>query len=374
MDRLTALSVVAALAVTFGCLGAIAQSASADRVKARRVDAMVRAKMVEHRIPGASLAVLRKGKIIHSRGFGFANLEHRIPALAKTSYLIASLTKMFTASAVLMLVDEGKVALEDRIDKHVPGLPEAWRPITVRQLLNHTSGITFPMEPEFPCKVEGNPLQYTREMVIAETGCLPLRFEPGTKYEYSGRGYYVLGLLVEHVSGRSFGDFLHQRIFDPLGMDDTSMIDNKRLVSNRASGHVWKDGSFRHSDRMDAVIELSDGGIMSTVLDLAKWDAGLYTDKPIKRTIRDQMWVNGRLNDGNPITRYGMGFELSNYKNRKRVGHAGLIPGFSASFERFSDGSITVILLTNSEQENYNTVPNIAREIALAYVSDWIVP
>ncbi|MGD9588510.1 MAG: serine hydrolase domain-containing protein [Pyrinomonadaceae bacterium] len=374
MDRLTALPAVAALAVSICCLDAIGQSASADRFKARRADAMVREKMAEHRIPGASLAVLRKGRIIHSRGYGFANLEHRIPALVKTNYLIASLTKMFTASAVLMLADEGRFTLEDRIDKHVPGLPEPWRPVTIRQLLNHTTGIIYPMESPFPCKVDGNPLQYTREMVIAETGCLPLKFQPGTKYEYSGRGYYVLGLLIERVSGRSFGAFLHERIFTPLGMNDTNMIDNKRIVPNRASGHVWKNGSFFHSEPMEAVIELSDGGIMSTVLDLAKWDAALYTDKPIKRTIREQMWANGRLNDGTPITRYGMGFELSDHKGRKRVGHSGLIPGFSASFERFSDGNITVILLTNSEQANYNTVPYLGREIALVYIADWVVP
>lgn len=242
-------------------------------------------------------------------------------------------------------------------------------PVTILQLLTHTSGIKYPMEAPFPCKVDGDPLQYTREMVIAETGCLPLEFEPGTKYRYSGRGYYVLGLLIERVSGRSFGEFLTEKIFKPLGMKETAMIDNTRLIPHRASGYIWKDGSFHHSDRMEAVIELSDGGLMSTVLDLAKWDMALYGETLLKRSTQEQMWTNARLNDGTAIEQYGMGYELRPYKGRRRIGHIGLIPGFASGFERFPDGNLTVILLTNAEQEGSNIVHNITREIGLIYLA-----
>jgi len=253
--------------------------------------------MAKHHIPGASIAVLRRGTIIYRKGYGLANLEHQATARPDTNYYIASLTKMFTATAVMMLVTEGKVSLDDRIEKHVKGLPTAWGPITVLQLMNHTGGITYPMSDPFPCKVEGDPLRYTREMVIAETGCLPLEFPPGTKYAYSGRGYYVLGLLVEQVSGKSFGDFLSERIFKPLGMNDTRMIDHTNIVRDRSAGYIWNDGRYQHANRMDAVIELSDGGLMSTVLDLAKWDASLHTEQIMKRSTLDQMPTNGRLND-----------------------------------------------------------------------------
>jgi len=330
----------------------------------------MRESMAKYHIPGASIAVLRRGTIIQRNGYGLANLEHRIPARPDTNYYIASLTKMFTATAVMILVSEGSVSLDDRIDKHVKGLPSAWQSVTVLQLMNHTSGIKFPMSEPFPCKVEGDARRYTREMVIAETGCLPLDFQPGTKYAYSGRGYYVLGLLIEQVTGKSFGDFLSERIFKPLGMHDTRMIDHTSIVPNRSSGYIWKDGAYQHSDRMEAVIELSDGGLMSTVLDLAKWDTSLYTEQIIKRSTLNLMLTNARLNDGSVIEQYGMGFELKPYKGRKRIGHAGLIPGFSTAFERFTEGELTVILLTNSEQENYNTVPNLAREIALIYLAN----
>lgn len=352
------------------CLSATAQGVIGDSGKSKRVDAFLRESMAKYHIPGASIAVLQRGKLVFQKGFGIANLEHQAPSRPDTSYYIASLTKMFTATAVMMLVHEGLVSLDDRIDKHVKGLPAAWQPVTVLQLMNHTSGIVYPMSQPFPCKVEGDSLRYTREMVIAETGCLPLEFPSGTKYAYSGRGYYVLGLLVEQVSGKSFGDFLNERIFKPLGMNDTRMIDHTSVIPHRSSGYIWKDGVYQHDPyRVEAVIELSDGGLMSTVLDLAKWDASLYTEQIIKRATFDQMLTNGRLNDGSVIEQYGMGFELKPYKGRERFGHAGLIPGFSSAFERFTKGDLTVILLTNAEQENYTTVPNLAREIALMYLS-----
>lgn len=361
--------VLGGLALLF-CIPTIAQPVRGDSAKSKRVDAFLRENMTKHHIPGASIAVLRRGTIIYRKGYGLANLEHQAAARPDTNYYIASLTKMFTATAVMMLVTEGKVSLDDRIDKHVKGLPAAWGPITVLQLMNHTGGITYPMSDPFPCKVEGDSLRYTREMVIAETGCLPLEFPPGTKYAYSGRGYYVLGLLVEQVSGKSFGEFLTERIFKPLGMNDTRMIDHTNIIRHRAAGYIWTDGAYQHPNyRSEAVIELSDGGIMSTVFDLAKWDASLYTEQIMKRSTLDQMLTNGRLNDGTVIEQYGMGFELRPHKGRKRFGHAGLIPGFSTAFERFTEGDLTVILLTNAEQENYNTVPNLAREIGLMYLA-----
>lgn len=147
------------------------------------------------------------------------------------------------------------------------------------------------------------------------------------------------------------------------------MIDHTNIIRHRSAGYVWKNGAYQHATRMEPVIELSDGGVMSTVLDLAKWDASLYTEHIMKRATLYRMLTNGRLNDGAVIEQYGMGFELKSYKGSKRFGHAGLIPGFSTAFERFTEGELTVILLTNAEQENYTTVPNLAREIALIYLT-----
>lgn len=332
-----------------------------------RVDRFIAARMDSFQIPGVSLAILRKGEMIYAKGYGQANLEWNIPTTAQTNYLIGSVTKTFTAAAVLILWEEGRLKLDDPIGRHLTGLPDHWKPVTIRQLLNHTGGIPSNQENETAyCQFQFNRDQYTQQNVIQETACLPLEFTPGSRWEYSGRGYFLLGMLIEKISGKTFGAFLQDRIFLPLEMKATRMIDHKKIIPNRAAGYMFLNRELENSPPMNPVVEFSDGGLMSTVEDLARWDASFYSEKILKRSTIEMMWTNAQLNDGTRVPSYGMGFGLTPYKGRKRVGHNGSIPGFSSCLSRFTDEDLTVILLTNITNPKLN-VGQFANEIADFY-------
>lgn len=332
-----------------------------------KVDAFVREKMAAKHIPGLSLAVVRDGKILLAEGYGVANLELNVPATAKTNYSIASITKTFTALATMMLVEAGKISLEDPIAKHFSTLPTAWNPVTVRQLLNHTSGISsFTTHEKIPCPVGKDVRDYNQADVLKEAACLPLDFAPGERWKYGDTGYYLLGMLIEKVSGKTYEQFLRERIFTPLGMSDTRLISYTELIPNRADGYDFQDGSFRHAKRFE-INEFSNAGLVSTVLDMAKLDAALYKEKLLKRATLNQMWTNAKLNNGEIVLSYGLGFGLTPYQGRRRVGHSGGGGlGFATAFTRFVDDKITVVLLSNANQPD-GGIGEMANEIAAFY-------
>jgi D-alanyl-D-alanine carboxypeptidase len=336
--------------------------------KNQHLDNFIAEKMTTFNIPGASVVILKDKKIIYSKGYGFANLELQSPAKAESNYLIGSITKTFAATAVMMLWEEGRLKLEDKIGSYIPTLPEHWKPITIRQLLNHTSGIVTNQESATSkCQFAFDCDNYTQENLIQETSCLPLNFQPGTKFEYSGRNYYILGMLIEKLSGKPFGQFLNERIFIPLGMTETAMIDYKKIVPNRATGYILENEILSNSEQMDAVVELSDGGLMSSSPDLAKWISSFYTEKLLKRTTIEMMWDNARLTNGIIVTQYGIGFGLTPYKGHKRIGHMGGIPGFSSCLTHFLEQDLTVILLTNVTNSKFS-IGQIGNEMAEIYL------
>lgn len=341
--------------------------AAQTKMQAEKVDLFVREKMKSKNIPGLSLAVVRDGKIILAKGYGMANLELNVPATEKTSYLIYSITKTFTAVATMILVEEGKISLDDPISKYLSDLPTVWNPVSVRQLLNHTSGInSFTTHDKPPCGTRKDERDYTQADVLNEVSCLPLDFAPGERWAYTDTGYYLLGMLIEKISGKTYDDFLRERIFAPLGMNDTRHHTNTKLIANRASGYSWKNGAYRNADWVNPVVEFSNGGLISTVLDLAKWDASLYTGKLLKRTTFELMWTNAKLNSGEIVPSYGLGFGLTPYQKRKRVGHSGGGPGFATAITRFVDDKVTVIILSNADQEGF-LIGEMANEIASYY-------
>ncbi|MCB9080295.1 MAG: beta-lactamase family protein [Lewinellaceae bacterium] len=354
----------------FVCLGIgpVAAQRKAGHAVSKKVDQFMAEKMKSLQIPGASLAVLRDGKIIHTQGYGMANLEHQVPAQPATNYLIASVTKSFTAVAAMMLWEGGWFQLDDPIGKYLDSLPEHWNPLTIRQLMNHTSGIPYNLELPPPCDFEFDPDHYTRQNYLQEVACLPLNFPPGTKWAYSGTtGYTLLGMLIEKLSGQSYGEFLQQRIFQPLEMRETGMMDNDHLIPNRADGYALDDtDGVVHSDVLDPVGEFSSSGLRSTVLDLAKWDAALSDGKLLLAPTWELMFTNAQLSDGTVVPSYGLGFGLTPYQGHRRVGHTGGTPGFSASYNRFIDDGITVILLANINHEDFNVL-QLSNEIAAFY-------
>ena len=209
---------------------------------ANDVDDFIRVEMKRHQIPGLSLAVLKNGKVLKTKGYGFANVELECRATPETVYQLASITKCFTATAVMQLIEDGKLTLKDRISTHLPNLPNAWSEITVWHLLTHSSGIKsytlLSAIADHPQKT------FSTDEMMALVAGLPLEFRPGERYDYSNTGYYLLGMLIERISGESYGAFLKRRIFTPAGMNSTRVNDFSEMIPGRAAGYVWRDGSI----------------------------------------------------------------------------------------------------------------------------------
>lgn len=328
-----------ALSLAFVLTALIAAPASADRI-----DDYVRAVMEKQHIPGLSIAIVDHGKLVRARGYGFANLEQKVPAKAHTVYQIQSITKSFTATGIMLLVEEGKLRLEDEPGKYLPGLPAAWKGITLRHLLNHTSGIKdFINEPTVDLRQE-----IREDDVIRSVEKLPLNFPVGERYAYSNTNYHLLGMIVRKVTGKSWGDFLQERIFTPLEMRDTRILDLDEIIPHRATGYLWDRGHYRNGGFVaESILAYAGGGIRSTVVDLAKWDAALREGRVLKPASLEQMWTPGRLNSG-ALTSYGFGWGTGNQRGHRYLGHAGAhITGFHTDFTHFPEAGVTVVVLAN---------------------------
>ncbi len=324
--------------------------------QADKVDDFVKAEMQKQRISGVSIAVVKEGKIIKVEGYGLANVEHSIPAKPETVYQIGSVSKQLIAAGVLLLMQDGKLSLDDRLSKFLEGTPDTWKDITVRHLLTHTSGIVREAPGFDPFKVQAD------ADVIKTAYPLPLRFAPGEKWEYCNVGYFSLAEIIRKVSGKPWAEFLHERIFQPLGMNATRTTTTKEIVPNRADGYVWRDGKLSNAESFFAL--RPSGAYLSTVLDLAKWDAALYSDQLLKASTRELMWTPVKLNSG-ATHPYGFGWELDAVNGHKRVQHGGSLPGFRAAIARYVNDKVTVIVLTNADSANPNA---IALGVAEAFI------
>lgn len=334
-------------------------------VRADGVDDYAQAQMRQLHIPGLSLAVVRDGRIVKARGYGLANVEVNAPASEDTVFEIGSVTKQFTAAAILILVEEGKVGLDDRISKYLSGVPEAWNGVTLRHLLTHTSGLqNYLVVPDFPdIHRSGASHDEITELFFKR---LQLEFQPGETWAYSNSGYLLLGNILEKVSGKSYWDFLDERIFRPLGMTATRSSEPKAIMPHRASGYEWRAAGLENRPAL-AENAYAAGSIVSTVRDLAKWDAALSAGKLLKKSSLDLMWTPIRVGGGAiaPFN-YGFGWLIDTYHGHRVIAHSGGTPGFSSVLYRFIDNGLTVIILTNHADR---IIDHLAIDIAGLYVS-----
>ena len=324
--------------------------------KADKIDDYVKAEMQRQHIPGTSVAVLKDGKIIKAEGYGLANVELNVPARPETVYKIGSVSKQLIAAGIMILIQDGKLSLDDKISKFLEGTPDTWKEITVRHLLTHTSGLVREAPGFDPLKIQDD------ADVIKTAYPLPLRFAPGEKWEYCNVGYFSLAEIIRKVSGKPWGDYLNERLFLPLEMNSTRTTTMTEIIQNRASGYVWRNNKLENAGIYLAL--RPSGAFFSSVLDLAKWDAALYADKILKSSVRDQMWSPVKLNNG-ATHQYGFGWELSTVGGHKLVHHGGSLPGFRAQIARFLDDKLTVVVLTNGDNANPNS---IALGIAAFYI------
>jgi CubicO group peptidase (beta-lactamase class C family) len=260
--------------------------------RADKVDDFVKAAMQRQHVPGVSIVVIKDQKIVKSEGYGLANVELNVPATADTVYKIGSVSKQFIASGIMLLVKEGRINLEDNVSKYLEGTPDSWKTITIRHLLTHTSGIVREAPGFDPFKVQND------VDVIKTAYALPLRFSPGEKWEYCNVGYFTLAEIIHKVTGQPWGDFLRDRLFAPLEMKSTRTTTITDLVANRANGYVWGKGKFENAPNYFAL--RPSGAFLSTVTDLAKWEAALATHKLLDQSSLDQMWTPVKLNNGRP--------------------------------------------------------------------------
>jgi CubicO group peptidase (beta-lactamase class C family) len=330
------------LAITFLVLTVSALGQSPD-THFGAVETYEKGEMDGQHIPGLALLVARDGKIVRAQGFGFANLEHLVVVKPETIFQSGSVGKQFTATAVMMLVEEGKIGLDDSITKYFPDAPDAWKPVTVRYLLSHTGGFTdYPKDFDFR-------KDYTEADLLRVVAAIPLAFAPGAKWKYSNLGYLTLGLLIHRVTGKFYGDVLEERIFQPLGMQTTRIMSEADIIPNRAAGYRMVKGQVKNQEWVSPTLNTTaDGSLYFTILDLAKWDAALYTEKLLKRPSLEQMWTPVKLNDGQPNSgHYGFGWEITNPHGHRLIGHEGSWQGFETQISRYIDDKLTVIVLTN---------------------------
>jgi CubicO group peptidase (beta-lactamase class C family) len=326
--------------VLFLCLFVFARGVGAQ---GDAVDAYIRAEMEKRRIPGVALVVIQRGTVVKMQGYGVANLEHDVPVTPDTVFELASVTKQFTAAGIMLLVEEGKLGLDDAISRHLSGTPDNWNGITVRHLLTHTAGLASLAQGFRSLYVGGVKINYTTAQMFDAATKDPISFAPGERYQYSDVGYFLLGMILEKASGQTYRTFMTERFFKPLGMTTTSILDQWAVVRNRAAGYTLRDGKHINIRRVAQTELPSHYGIFSTVNDLVRWDNALAAGKVVKASSLEQMWTAVRLNDGTTHG-YGFGWVLARRGNHRHITHTGIT---GTQYSRFPDDGLTVIVLTN---------------------------
>lgn len=328
--------------------------------RADSIDDYIHQEMINQRIPGLALGVTRDGKPVKVQTYGLANVELNAPVTPDTVFRLASLSKQFIASAVMLLVTEGKINLGDSVCLYLKNCPESWRPITIRDALSHTAGLAHDA-PGY------NPLEIVSvdsgADVIRRAYSVPLLSKPGEKWAYSNLGYAVLAETVSAASGKPWPQFIEERIFSPTGMGATQLTDAIKIVPRRANGYLFRDARLQNV--LPLIALRPAGAFLSTLTDLIKWDAALTSGKVIPQAIQDQMWAPVTLTDGSS-THYGFGWRVDEESGHRRVHHGGSNLGWRAESSRFVDDRIDVIVLANGEGARADV---IALEVAGHYIA-----
>lgn len=328
---------------------------------ADQIDDYIKSEIERTHVPAASVAVVQDGKIVKAAGYGFSNLETQTKATTDTVYEIGSCTKQFTATLVMMFVEEGKIELDKPILSYLEQLPSKWEKVTVRHLLNHTSGI--PNYTQFAPFALFAKTDHKPDDVIAMVKDKPLGFQPGSAFAYCNTGYYILGMLLEKVSGDSYWNVLQERILKPLGMTHTRNSDPWTVIPNRATGYAWASQKFVQYAPITPTAGYSAGSIVSTLGDLAKWEIALTEGRLLKNSSWQEAWKPATLSSG-AKSQYGFGWAIGKMSDSNILEHSGGTAAFTSHILRIPDKKLCVIVLTNS---NSAPVTDFAARIAEIY-------
>lgn len=360
----------ALVAVSFGVVALRAGSAQpAAGDVSESVDAYIAAQLREEHIPGLALAVIRDSQLVKSRGYGLANIELDVPVKPETVFQLGSIGKQFTATAVLLLAEDGKLSLDDKISKYFPTAPAAWDGITIRRLLNHTSGLADYTDDKYERPGGITPLRadLSDEEIFRRFTTLPFDFKPGEKWKYCNTGYAILGFLIRKASGKSYGDFLAARVFGPLGMNATRVISESEIIPNRSAGYALIKNEVRNQEWVAPHWNtLADGALYSTAADMAKWDAALTARAILKPASFAAMWTPAPLSHGKNYP-YGFAWDISEMNGHALLEHGGSWQGFTADYSRYPDDYLSVVVLTNLDSA-HSDPGKIAHEVAALYI------
>lgn len=349
--RQSVFPVFAALILS-GCSGASAETLS--DAQASEIDAIAKGIMTAANYPSVVVLIDKGGKTIYSGSFGTANIEHDLKPTADTPYAIGSITKSFTAFAVLKLVDEGRIDLDAPVSQYLSDYNGAAADVAVRHLLDHTNGI-----PNYTAMNELRPRfereAFSRSEMVDTFEGLPLEFEQGDKFNYTNSGYYLLGLIIESVSGQSYYDFLEQNVFEPLGMEDTSSGDDRNIVPGRAGGYALSETGFENGAFWSHLVPYSAGSLVSTANDLVRYRRGISASDVYSESLRELVETTYPLNDGTENIYALGGLVIGEFEGHRKIAHAGDIWGFSSNHAYYPDDDVTIIILTNRQADAPST-------------------
>jgi CubicO group peptidase (beta-lactamase class C family) len=345
------------LVVAVGCLvalhAAVAQTAAsltADQQQA--IDSFVAKEMARQRIPGLAVGIYSRGTVLLAKGYGLSNVELNVPVRPETIFQSGSVGKQFVSAAIMMLVEEGKISLDDSVTKYFPDAPATWTPILIKNLLSHTSGLS---EYESPDRTGPKGpfylrLDFSEDELAKKIEEMPIEWAPGEKWAYRNTNYVLLGIIIHKITGMPYADFLGERIFKPLGMNATRLISERDIIPNRSAGYeIDAKGELKNQEWVSPTFDsTADGALYFNVLDLAKWDEALFGTKLLKQSSLDRIWTVYPLNDGKPNPAgYGFAWSIGEQNGHKRIEHGGAWQGFTCNISRFRDDGVTVVVLTN---------------------------
>jgi len=352
-----------ALGMATALPGTLAAQAPSRAATTARLDSLARAFLASAPTPGLAVVVVRGADTLLARGYGFADLEDSVPATPRTVFRIGSLTKQFTAALVMQQVQEGRIALDDTIQRFLPNYPAQGHRVTIRHLLTHTSGIrSYTSLGDEWRRVRR--LDVPQDSLVAMFASKPFDFAPGERYLYNNSGYYLLGAILARVTGTTYEQLVHDRLAEPLGLTDTRYCSMRPIVPRRAQGYARTPAGFVNADWLSMTQPYAAGALCSTVLDLATWTRALWAGRVVQPASLREMTTAARLTSG-AVTGYGFGLGVDSLAGHARVSHSGGINGFSSYLAYFPDDGVTVAVLDNTEDASPGRLADHLARVAL---------
>jgi CubicO group peptidase (beta-lactamase class C family) len=315
-------------------------------------------------VPGCALGIIKDGTLIYSKGYGLANMEYDIPNSGSAVFRIGSTSKQFTAACIVLLAEQGKLSLDNNLKSLFPDFPSYAEKITIRQLLNHTSGIRDYLMISYLKGLSDDDYYTDGDVMNWLTNQSDLNFNPGEEFLYSNSGYWLLGQIVKKVSGKNMADFANEEIFGPLAMNNTHFHnDHTQIVKNRASGYV-PSGNNDYKISMTTLDMIGDGGVFTTINDIKKWDDSYYNSNVLSKRFWDMMTQQGILNSGEVID-YASGLDIGEYKGLKTIRHGGAFVGFRAELLRFPEQRLSIAIFANRSDASPSRMANQVADLLL---------